>query len=327
MVTCPNTAVGVDFLMALALRFISGKYQGGEFPLEENREIVVGRSSDLDMVLVEELVSRKHARMMLREGRLELEDLGSTNGTFVNGEKISKTTVNHGDRILIGSNILRVVSTAGDEYASKADSSSSASRRAVRRPMGANSSESRMSGELSEIPLPDLLQLFGTSKKDGVLLVDTGSQIGRIVLKRGLIHYGQISTPEGQDLGLTPAKAVYRVLSWESGYFELDPPSDEAYESPLELSAQAVLMEAFRQKDELDRFSDKVPPASAQLLLPIPLEAVLSKLDAAELDVWQAAINVGTVSGLMNASPLTDLDTAKALVKLVDEQYLHVSVD
>ena len=35
-----------------ALRFISGKYQGGEFPLRPNREIIIGRSSDLDMVLV-----------------------------------------------------------------------------------------------------------------------------------------------------------------------------------------------------------------------------------------------------------------------------------
>ena len=35
-----------------ALRFISGKYQGGEFPLRTNREIIIGRSSDLDMVLV-----------------------------------------------------------------------------------------------------------------------------------------------------------------------------------------------------------------------------------------------------------------------------------
>ena len=32
-----------------ALRFISGKYQGGEFPLRPHREIVIGRSSDLDM--------------------------------------------------------------------------------------------------------------------------------------------------------------------------------------------------------------------------------------------------------------------------------------
>jgi hypothetical protein len=45
------------------LKFISGKYQGGEFPLEMDREILIGRGSDLDMVLVEDMVSRRHARI------------------------------------------------------------------------------------------------------------------------------------------------------------------------------------------------------------------------------------------------------------------------
>src|ERR1700741_4569031 len=90
----------------LALRFISGKYQGGEFPIEENREIVVGRSSDLDMVLAEGMVSRKHAKIELRSGTVHIEDLVSTNGTFVNGERIVKSQLKEGDRILIGSNIL-----------------------------------------------------------------------------------------------------------------------------------------------------------------------------------------------------------------------------
>ena len=43
---------------AFVLRFISGKYKGGEFPVSADKEIVVGRSSDLDMVLVEDMVSR-----------------------------------------------------------------------------------------------------------------------------------------------------------------------------------------------------------------------------------------------------------------------------
>ena len=73
-----------------ALRFISGKYQGGEYPLAENGELVIGRSSDLDMVLIEDMVSRKHAKITLAPGQITISDLGSTNGTFVNGEKVKR---------------------------------------------------------------------------------------------------------------------------------------------------------------------------------------------------------------------------------------------
>src|SRR5262245_63011929 len=85
---------------SFALRFISGKYQGGEFPLPENGEIVIGRSSELDMVLVEDMVSRRRAKITVTGGQIFIQDLGSTNGSFVNGEKIKRARLNEGDRIL-----------------------------------------------------------------------------------------------------------------------------------------------------------------------------------------------------------------------------------
>src|SRR5580698_8976098 len=94
------------------LRFISGKYQGGEFPIATDKQIIVGRSSDLDMVLVEDMVSRKHARIAMQADQIWIEDLGSTNGTFVNGEKIKRARLKEGDRVLIGTSILKVI--AGD---------------------------------------------------------------------------------------------------------------------------------------------------------------------------------------------------------------------
>jgi pSer/pThr/pTyr-binding forkhead associated (FHA) protein len=85
-----------------ALRFISGKYQGGEFPLRMNREIIIGRSSDLDMVLVEDMVSRRHAKISSTEAEVYIQDMGSTNGTFVNSERITSQRLSDGDRITVG---------------------------------------------------------------------------------------------------------------------------------------------------------------------------------------------------------------------------------
>ncbi len=97
-----------------ALRFISGKYQGGEFPLRPNREIIIGRSSDLDMVLVEDMVSRKHAKITTDDHVVTIQDLGSTNGTFVNGEKVRKADLKDGDRILIGTSIIKIIFVDGE---------------------------------------------------------------------------------------------------------------------------------------------------------------------------------------------------------------------
>ncbi len=306
----------------LALRFISGKYQGGEFPIDENHPIVVGRSSDLDMVLVEEMVSRKHAKIELREGKIHIEDLGSTNGTFVNGERIVKGWLKEGDRVLIGSNILKVIAMTGDE--SQAGVKKAADT-AVPKPAPPRRSteggESRMRGSLEEIPLPDLLQLFGTSRKSGVLVVEAGQEGGRIFLDQGLIHYVTVEQ-NGKEVPLAPLKAFYRMLVWDRGSFELEPPSARKFDPPLNASVTEVLMEGFRQRDEYEHIKRKLPAPTARLELVIPMTKPLRDLPPAELDVVQAVVNGSTFRALLDASTQTDLEVAQAVVALVDKGYL-----
>src|SRR3954449_4671111 len=142
-----------------ALRFISGKYQGGEFPLRPHREIVIGRSSDLDMVLVEDMVSRKHAKILTDERVVSIQDLGSTNGTFVNGEKVRKVELKDGDRILIGTSIIKLVFVDGEltNHMTETEARSKLATTGNKRP-----APKSMSGSIEEIPLPDLLQLLST---------------------------------------------------------------------------------------------------------------------------------------------------------------------
>ena len=63
----------------------------------------MGRAPRADFVVDAALVSRVHCRFTLNQSNgLELEDLGSTNGTFVNGKKVGKATLTDGDKLTIG---------------------------------------------------------------------------------------------------------------------------------------------------------------------------------------------------------------------------------
>jgi hypothetical protein len=305
--------------MRLALRFISGKYQGGEFPLEDEREIIVGRSSDLDMVLVEEMVSRRHARVQLTGGSVRIDDLGSTNGTFVNGERVTHAELQEGDRVLIGSNILKVVAIDGSGAAEMLEPG-----QINQRPGGRSAtSDARMSGNLEEIPLPDLLQLFGSSRKTGTLVVTSQGKVGRIHLREGMIHYVEAETDAGDKLPLGGLKIIYRMLSWERGIFELTPEESRTFDSPLDTNVQEVLMEGFRQKDELAQLTSLLPSADAQLKVAFPLEPRLRDLRPEQLDVFQAVLNSRTMGSLLDHSPFEDLKTSKLLLELIQSGFVE----
>ena len=72
--------------------------------------IECGRAIQTDIPLDDEAVSRRHARISWNGMGYVVRDLGSTNGTFVNGEKISgRARLSEGDRILVGTSIIKVV--------------------------------------------------------------------------------------------------------------------------------------------------------------------------------------------------------------------------
>lgn len=82
---------------------LSGRSVGKMYKLPQG-EHVLGRSADADIRLDDEGVSRSHARMSRRrDDTVEVSDLDSTNGTFVNGTQIRHFTLSDGDRIQIGS--------------------------------------------------------------------------------------------------------------------------------------------------------------------------------------------------------------------------------
>jgi len=279
-----------------------------------NKEIVVGRSSDLDMVLVEEMVSRKHARIAYENDAVVIEDLGSTNGTFVNGEKIKRAQLKEGDRVLIGTSILKVIVMDGSSHEQGRPNLEvvAAQRR--------TSSPRTMSGSIDEVPLPDLLQLFSTSKKSGALVIRTEEDIGRIFLQKGIIYYASIN-----DLGdLAPIKSIFRMLTWQKGLFDFDASDLREFPKPVEVTVQEILMESLRQLDELNAFRDQLPALSARIVLDTPLVPPLRDLSPEDLDVLQLAHNFNRFGTLLDKSQATDVDTARIVLKLIQKNYLRV---
>jgi hypothetical protein len=302
----------VDEPRSYALKFISGKYQGGEFPLREEGEIIIGRSSDIPngMVLVEDMVSRKHAKIICTGANVVIQDLGSTNGTFVNGEKVKKARLKEGDRILIGTSILKLIGKAGGQTVDEAQAKSMMAAKAAQR------TDSTMSGRIEDVPVPDLLQLFQTSKRSGVLVIK-GEETGRIYLREGLVYYAVIG--DNHDLG--PLKAFNRMVSWESGLFELQAPSDEEFMIELDEPTEALLMEALRQLDEFRRIEADLPARESPIALESPIAAALRDLSPEQLDVLQLVHNFSTVEEVFDGSDFTDLETAQHLLHLIQKGY------
>jgi len=91
----------------LTLRVIKGPDSGLVFSLPE-KEIIIGRRPTCHVVLTDANVSRQHA-VIERQGDVYwLNDLGSTNGTFVNGERVTRQPLRSGDRIRVGDSELEV---------------------------------------------------------------------------------------------------------------------------------------------------------------------------------------------------------------------------
>lgn len=90
------------------LKFLSGPIKGISVHVPDRSEMVFGRGQDVDYTVNDSRMSRRHFKVIAAVDSVELLDVGSSNGTFVNKLKVERVQLNHGDWIQAGSSLIRV---------------------------------------------------------------------------------------------------------------------------------------------------------------------------------------------------------------------------
>ncbi|KAA8732347.1 FHA domain-containing protein [Acinetobacter qingfengensis] len=88
--------------------------------LDIDRDMVIGRHQQADIVLQAAHISRRHAALIIKENQLWIQDLGSSNGTFVNGQRVTEQQLQDHDEIHFENIRFQVVETLGNSQSDNA---------------------------------------------------------------------------------------------------------------------------------------------------------------------------------------------------------------
>ncbi|MFH1262084.1 MAG: DUF4388 domain-containing protein [Pseudomonadota bacterium] len=346
-----------DFVIGeVLLRFLDGENEGVEIRVNPPRELTIGRSEECDIFLGEKKISRKHCRVVVNEKEVRALDLQSTNGTFVNRKKIVEVDLKGGDKLQIGTTVIEITvdrqkrsAIVAEDTLSKAraeekvesipafkdlgPAAETVAEQEIDSPSGAldagldsafdlERSDPKpakpLSGNLSAMGLADLLQNLGQNRKSGILRIRSSHE-GGITVAEGKVIAAEVGPVDG-------VKALYRMLGWNEGEFDLQPlPSafDPAkIQNPIGDSTETLLLEGFRQFDELEKIRKGLPKLSASLKIKPGFSAPLSKLHPRVLDILQLVMNGRTFESVMDESPFSDLETGKIVFYLLKKGYI-----
>jgi pSer/pThr/pTyr-binding forkhead associated (FHA) protein/tetratricopeptide (TPR) repeat protein len=92
----------------ISIQVVQGPDEGMRLPVRGGR-MIIGRGDGCDFKLKDAAASRRHCELVGSPSGVVVRDLGSGNGTRVNGERITEAVVSHGDRIALGQTVLLVV--------------------------------------------------------------------------------------------------------------------------------------------------------------------------------------------------------------------------
>lgn len=208
--------------------------------LEPGREVVIGRSSECELRLPGGEASRRHAIVSWRGADAVVRDLGSTNGTRVNGAKVEdERALEPGDRIEIGG--VAIIYCRVDAGFTAPDAVSG-DRTIIAFAPVVKPAASALKGDLAKIPLFAVLQMLELGGQNGCLAVESEDGECSLWFAGGRLVHSETPKASGMDAALALAQI-------EAGRFEFTPGSP-APERSFDASVTEVILEASRLLDE-----------------------------------------------------------------------------
>ena len=200
--------------------------------------VVIGRQQSCDLSLREGNVSRRHAEIRFNGLEFAVRDLGSTNGTFVNGEQVvGERALAPGDRIEISSCTVTFCQIEAGVDTPFAEPGEEKTILFERPPV-----KEAFHGELAEIPPFALLQVLELGTKSGMLEIESEQGQERIWLVDGSPVHAETEKESGFEAALV-------IASRSQGRFRFEPRS-AAGQQTIRASVTEVLLEASRLMDE-----------------------------------------------------------------------------
>ena len=220
-------------------------------------EFLIGRSQECHATLLGDGVSRKHARIFWDGTGHSVADLGSTNGTEINGQLIKNPRrLSHDDTIVIGQFKLRFLITdaSREELAQAHNPRLTDTDRHVALSKGR---EAQLGGTFSGTVLIEACQLIELNKHSGEMRVDANGLAGWIRFRAGVIVDAKLGINTGEQ-------AARRILGASSGKYAFARSTEIPPGGPISLRVGALAMDLLRAKDEAANVAQKTRNESSR---------------------------------------------------------------
>lgn len=218
--------------------------------LRLGRTYLIGREQGAEIHIQDALISRRHAEIIWRDDAWVLKDLGSRNGTLINGDRVNgEQTLLDQDRLQCGGQVFTYhMVPPGSDIGTLSSNAPQISDEVT---MGAGVSASDIftqgaafSGEIGDGGVFDLLQFLGSTRKTGRMdLIKGLAPVGAVGVIDGSIRDATYLNQQGIDALIALVKSGCDHFAFHSGAELPIGPS-------IEGSIEAVLMEVARNLDE-----------------------------------------------------------------------------